>query len=124
MTSRGGRAAGGDEGGEQPGLPGTRARNGGRQDRDGTSEVIKIADIKQGSAEVMKLYRKAETAKTSLNEALKALAERSGTNTGNLKKLFKASYKGNFAEARRDLDQQTVLFEQVGEIAGGAPSGE
>lgn len=70
----------------------------------------------------MKLLRKAETAKTNSNEAFKALAERSGTTVGNLKRLFRASYKGNYADARRDIDQQSVLFEQVGEIPGGAPS--
>ena len=109
---------------DQSELPGTRSKSGGRRDKEGTEETIKIQPIKDGSAEVMKLYRKAESAKTAANEAMKALAERSGTNVSNLKKLFKASFKGNFVDVRRDVDQQSVLFETVGEIPGGAPSGE
>jgi hypothetical protein len=108
----------------QTDLPGTRSRSGGRKDNDGSEETIKIQPIKDGAAEVMKLYRKADSAKTACNDAMKLLAERSGTNVSNLKKLFKASFKGNFSDVRRDIDQQSVLFESVGEIAGGAPTGE
>lgn len=101
--------------------PGAR----GRRDHDGSEETIKIQPIKDGAKEVMKLMRKAETAKIEANDAFKLLAERSGTNVSNLKKLFKASLKGNYADVRRDIDQQSVLFESVGEIsAGGKGAGE
>lgn len=98
--------------------PGAR----GRKDRDGTEETIKIKPIKDASKEVMKLLRRAETAKTECDDAFKLLAERSGTNVSNLKKLFKASLKGNYADVRRDIDQQSVIFEQVGEISSGKAS--
>lgn len=99
--------------------PGSR---GGRRDRDGGEETIKIKPIKDSAKEVMRLMRRADDAKTELSDAIKALAERSGTNASNLKRLFKASFKGNFTDVRRDVDQQSVLFEQVGEIATGAVS--
>jgi hypothetical protein len=95
--------------------PGAR----GRKSADGSAEVIKITPIKEGAAEVMKLMRRAESAKTQAAEALEALAERSGTNVSVLKKLFKASLKGNFSDVRRDVDQAADLFERVGELPGG-----
>ena len=105
-------------------LPGTESKRRGRKDRDGTEETIDFQIIKDRAPEIMKLFRKSEAAKTLLNEGFKALAEVSGTNTGNLKKLFRSSLKGNFADARRDVDQQQVLFETIGEIQGGAPSAD
>jgi len=95
--------------------PGSR----GRRDREGGEEVIKIAPIKEAAAQCMKLLNRMETAKADFSDAIKLLAERSGTNAANLKKLFKASHKGNFSDVRRDIDQQSVLFEQVGEVQGG-----
>lgn len=117
--SRRGAAADDGEGGGQSDLGLQSRRAGGRKDREGTEETIRIQPIKEGAAEVMKLMRRAEDAKTKVNEAFEALAKRSGTTVANLKKLFKSSLKGTFAEARRDVDQQQVLFEQVGEIPGG-----
>lgn len=106
-------------------LPGVKTRGSrGRKDHDGVEETIKIQPIKDGAADVMKLVRKAENAKTLVNEAYKALAERAGVNVTSLKKLFKASYKGNFEDVRRDIDQQSALFESVGEIAGGKPAAD
>lgn len=100
-------------------LPGTD-RKPGRRDKDGTEETIKLKPIKDRMAEQMKLMRRADDAKTKMNEGFKSLAEASGTNVTNLKRLFRASFNGNFADARRDIDQQQVLFEQIGEIPGGA----
>lgn len=96
----------------------------GRKDSEGTQEIIKIKPIKDASADVMKLLRKAETAKAEANEAFKSLAERSGTNVSSLKKLFRSSLKGNFADVRNEVDQLSLLFEQVGEIQGGRETGE
>lgn len=92
----------------------------GRKDRDGIEEVIKVAPIKEASGEVMRLLKRSLNAAGDYKAALKAMAERSNTNSRNLNRLFKASEKGNFADVRRDVDQQQVLFEMVGEIQGGA----
>lgn len=97
---------------------GSRGRSG-RKDKEGGEETIKIKPIKDAAKDVLKLMRKADAARGQVSDAIKALAERSGTNASNLKRLFKASLKGNFADVRRDVDQQSVLFEQVGEISEG-----
>lgn len=109
--------------GTQEQLPGTD-RKPGRRDKDGGEEVIKLKPIKDRMGEQMKLLRRAEDAKTKSNEGFKELAKASGTNVGNLKKLFRASNGGNFKDVQRDIDQQQVLFEQIGEIPGGGGKGE
>lgn len=106
------------EAGTQGALPGTD-RKPGRRTKDGGEEVIKFQTIKDRMGEQMKLIRRSDDAKTKMNEGFKALAEASGTNVGNLKKIFKASYNGNFKDVQRDIDQQQVLFETIGEIPGG-----
>lgn len=104
---------------QQGDLPGTKASRSGRANRDGTEETIKIKPIKDACADLMKLHKKAENAKADYRTAVKGVAERSGTNAANINKLVKASSKGNYSDVRRDIDQQSVIFEQVGEIAGG-----
>lgn len=105
-------------------LPGTTDKRRGRRDADGSEEVIKFKPIRDAAKDIMRLMNKAEKAKTDCNEAFKGLAERSGTNVANLKRLFKASYNGNFSDVRRDVDQQSVLFEEIGELQGGKDAGE
>lgn len=91
----------------------------GRKGRDGFEETIKAAPIHEAASDTMALYVKAELAKADYRAAVKALAERSGCNTANLAKLFKASASGKFEDVRRNVEQQSNLFEVVGEIAGG-----
>lgn len=91
----------------------------GRKDPDGGEEIIKFQPIKEACADMMKLYNKLQAAKTVFNECVKGVAERSNTNAATLKKLVRASAGGNFADVRRDVDQAAIVFETVGEIAGG-----
>lgn len=105
-------------------LPGTTEKRRGRRDADGSEEVIKFKPIRDAAKDIMRLLNKAEKAKADVSDAFKGLAERSGTNVSNLKRLFKASYNGNFADVRRDVDQQSILFEEIGEIEGGKDAGE
>lgn len=102
----------------------TRAPNG-RKGRDGTDEVIKFKPIKDATKDLMTLYKKKQQADADYRASLKAVAERGNVNSGNLNRLVKASAKGNYADVRRDIDQQSVLFESIGEIQSGpATSGE
>jgi len=91
----------------------------GRKDRDGGEEILKIPPIKDACSDMMKLYQKMLAAKVVFNECVKGVAERSNTNSATLKKLVRASAGGNFADVRRDVDQAAIVFEEVGEIAGG-----
>lgn len=99
-------------------------RGSGRKSQDGSSEGIKFEPIKKACAEMMKSYKKAQEAKEAFNATVKAVAERSNCNASTLKKLVRSSAAGNFADTRNKIDQESVIFESVGEIAGGSISGE
>lgn len=98
--------------------PGGRGR--GRKSPDGSEETIKIKPIKEAVGELMVLYKQMESASAAYNNARKLVSERSNCNSADLNKLIKASAKGNFEDVRRHVEQQSVLFESVGEVPGGA----
>jgi len=104
-------------------LPGTETKRTGRKDRDGTEESPNFPKIKDGCKEMMRAYKKLESAREAFNDTVKAVADRGNFNAATLKRLVRASASGNFADHRRMIDQQAVIFEMVGEIPGGA-SGE
>lgn len=124
MASRGGRGAGSEGQGNLGGTEGEqRQRSTGRKDREGTEEVPNFPTIKAGIKEMMRSYKKLEQAREAYNEIAKKLAERGHVNAANLKKLVRASVSGNFPDHRRLVDQQSALFEVVGEVSEG-PSPE
>lgn len=94
-------------------------RQPGGKNSDGQSEVIDVTSIKQATGDLMKRYKKMENAKDDFNDATAKVAERTNVNARTLKKLIKSSAQGNYADVRRDIDQQSVVFETVGEVAGG-----
>lgn len=97
-------------------------RGRGRKDKDGIEAVPDYAAVKTKAPNLMKLYRAKVEADTVYREGVKGLAESSKTNSGTINKLVKASYNGKFEDAQRSIDQQSEMFESVGEIAGG-PNG-
>lgn len=99
---------------------GSRGKNGGRKDGDGGQEVIKADPINESKNELMRQYKKMEQAREQYNESCKKVAENAGCNTPTIKLLIKASANGNFKEVQRVLDQRSVVFELIGEVAGGA----
>lgn len=105
--------------------PGSRGQAG-RKGHDGTEEVPDFKSIKAAAKDVMKALRKVDDAKSSAAKLINNLAERSNTNSKNLRRLFKASLKGNFSDVRRDIEQQSVLFDQIGDVEGvsGAEEGK
>lgn len=94
----------------------------GRKSGDGTAETIKFDPIKKACAEMMRAYKKFEQAKVEYDEIVSGVAERSNSNVTTLKKLVKASAKGKFTDVRHKIDQESVIFETVGEI--GTSTGE
>jgi hypothetical protein len=108
------------EAGTQEQLPGTQRRSTGRKDRDGTEESPDFTSIKKGCAEMMLAYKKLESAREAFNDCVKAVSERGNCNAATLKRLVRASASGNFTDHRRMIEQQSIVFEMVGEIPGGA----
>lgn len=108
-----------------PGLEDIKSNLGkrGRKNSDGTEETIKIKPIQDAVKDAMKLYRKFDAAKIDFNECIKGIAERSNANASTIKKLISSSYKGKFEDARRMVEQQSVIFESVGEVPSGAVTG-
>ena len=99
-------------------------RSSGRRNNDGSAEVPNFPEIKKATAELMKRFKKAELAEDDYNDACAKVAERTHVNTRNLKKLIKASAKGNFVDVRQDVDQQGALFEMVGEVSASGAAEE
>lgn len=91
----------------------------GRKGADGIEMTITISNVKDGSAECMKLFNKSERAKTLYKEAIKKVAESGGIQASTLNKWIKASAKGKFADVKRDIEQQALVFDECGECAGG-----
>jgi hypothetical protein len=48
---------------------------------------------------------------------VKAVCEANGANTAQFMRLLKASLKGNFEDQRRKAEQQSIIFEAVGEVS-------
>lgn len=110
--------------GVQPQLPGTGANERsqdrkGRKKADGTERTLEPLTVRKGLNRLMELLRKADSAKEDYNDALKKLADSGGFQASNINKLIKASIKGNFADVKRDVDQLSILFDEVGEAPGG-----
>lgn len=97
--------------------PGSRGN--GRKSGDGTEEPLKIKPIKDDIGDLMKLYRKEIDAKEKTNEKAKSIAERSNCSAGTLKRLVRASYRGKFEETQRKINQESDVFEAIGEVPGG-----
>lgn len=105
--------------GRTGGDDGASTRRGGRKSAGGTSEVPDFPSIKEGAADLMKRFKKLQNAKDDYQDACAKLAERSNTNARNINRLVKSSYKGNFADVRRDVEQTAAMFDIVGELPGG-----
>lgn len=112
--------------GAQPGTGTETGKNGrkavGRRDGQGNEKTVKIPPLKAGVKECMTLFMRAEAARVRYKDACKATAERGGIESSTLNKLIKSSAKGRFEETKSDIDQQALIFDQVGEVEGGKPS--
>jgi hypothetical protein len=97
--------------------PGSRGRGGGRKNRDGIEEAPKVPTLKQACPRLLRLYRQAQEHMTEYKEALTKICEANHANAGDVNRLIKASFKGNFEDVRRHVEQQQIIFEGVGEVS-------
>jgi hypothetical protein len=91
----------------------------GRKDSAGNEEPIKFKPIKDACDEMMRAAKKADLAQADYNDLCKIIAERSGVKASSLKRLVRASIKGNYGDVKGAIDQQAALFETIGEIPVG-----
>jgi hypothetical protein len=93
-----------------------KARGGakGRKDRAGQEAVIKLAPVRERVDELVVLYQTYKQSGEDLNEGIKALAEASGLMAAVIRKFIVARAGENFTEKKREADQLSLVFEEVG----------
>lgn len=96
------------------------ARRRGRKDKDGAEKVLNYGPLKENAKDLMKLRRRLANAQTDFNDKCKAVAEKCNCNTGSVKSIINASFSGKFADKQREIEQLSLTFSEVGEIANGA----
>lgn len=96
---------------------GSRGRRG-RKNSAGDEEVLKAQPIKDALSELMIAYKSHEAAKVAYNELRKKVAERANCNAADLGRLLRASATGKFEDTKRHIEQQSELFELIGEVPG------
>lgn len=99
---------------ESDGETGKRGAKG-RKGPDHQEATIKTKVIKDRLDELLTLQTKAENASNRFSDAIKATAEASGINAGALRKFVNARAGEKFDERKRDCEQLSLLFEEVGE---------
>lgn len=87
----------------------------GRKDAAKQEAVTKPEVIEGRIDELVWLHKAAAEASNDESEAIKAAAEASGYNAKAVRAIVVARAGENFAEKKRDLEQQLELFEEVGE---------
>jgi len=95
-------------------LPGVRGRKG----ADKQEAVLRPKAVQEAIGELLTSYEKSVSAADRFNSMVKAIAEKSGFMASNIKRLVKARHGEAFEDRRRDAEQLTMLFDEVG-LKGG-----
>jgi hypothetical protein len=94
----------------------TRPRRG-RKNPDSSEEVLNVSSLKSEAPRLLRQLRKATERLREAQDDVKAVCEASGANTAQFMRLLKASLKGNYEDERRKAEQQSIIFESVGEVS-------
>lgn len=87
----------------------------GRKGSDKQEAVIKTKVVKDRIDELVTLHGKVEAASGRYGDAIKATAEACGINSSALRKFVSARAGEKFEDKKRDCEQLSLLFEEVGE---------
>jgi hypothetical protein len=87
----------------------------GRKDHDGQGAVVKLEPVRERIVYLVGLYRDSEAASTVLAEGIKDIAEKAGLQASVVRKFIAAKAGEKFAEKKRDCEQLSLLFKEVGE---------
>lgn len=93
---------------------------GGRKDGDGTPAVIKTKPLKDGWPHLLQLYEKASDVSTDFNEAVKKIAEQCGLKSSVVKRWIRAKHNDRIAETKNEIDQLSIVFEEVTDVPASA----
>lgn len=90
-----------------------KAKARGRKDSEGQEAVIKTKPLKDSLRELGTLKAKSDAAKEKLNDAIKAVAEKSGLLSSVVRKFVNAATGEKFEEERRKVEQAALVFDEV-----------
>ncbi|MDA8260241.1 MAG: hypothetical protein M0Z99_32185 [Betaproteobacteria bacterium] len=90
----------------------------GRKDAEKQEAVIKMKEVKDRIEDLVKLYNAAGDANDKLNDAIKATAEKAGLLSSVVRKFVVARAGENFEEAKRNVEQLSLCFDEVGLLGG------
>jgi hypothetical protein len=93
-----------------------RTRPRGRKDQTtGQEAAISLRPIKDGIEELVTLYTQQQESAARCSDAIKAAAEQSGLLANVVRKFVKARAGDKFEEAKRTVEQLSLVFEELGE---------
>jgi MarR-like DNA-binding transcriptional regulator SgrR of sgrS sRNA len=93
-----------------------RASPRGRKDQTtGQEAAISLRPIKDGIEELVTLYTQQEESAARCSDAIKAAAEQSGLLANVIRRFVKARAGDKFEEAKRTVEQLSLVFEELGE---------
>ena len=81
----------------------------------GQEAVIKMAPVKENIDNLIELFTKAGEASEKLNDAIKAMAEKSGMLAVVVRKLVTARAGEKFDDEKRKVEQLSLIFDEVGD---------
>ncbi len=87
----------------------------GRKGPEGQEAAIKMQPIKDAVEDAVELYNKLGQASEQFNDAIKAMAEKSGMLAVVVRKLVTARAGEKFDDEKRKVEQLSLIFEEVGD---------
>jgi hypothetical protein len=93
-----------------------RASPRGRKDQTtGQEAAITLRPIKDSIGELVTLYIQQQQSAAACSDAIKAAAEKAGLLANVVRKFVKARAGEKFAEAKRTVEQLSLVFDEIGE---------
>lgn len=81
----------------------------------GRASPISLRPIKDGIDELVTLYKQQEESAARCSDAIKATAEEAGLMANVVRKFVKARAGQKFGEAKRVVEQLSLVFEEAGD---------
>ncbi len=86
----------------------------GRKNADKQEAIIDNSIIKARIEEMVKLKKASDTASDEFSEAIKFVAESAGLNASAVRKFVLARAGEHFEDKKKECEQLSLLFEEVG----------